>query len=411
MRKSQIKYLLNASFFLFFLAACRQEVGILPTRIGAAELPGAQLPTQTPLPPTTDLTAVYLNQNPTPISTTPAPTRTATPVNAVLNIIDPGEDEVVTMGQTYIVNGLVEKEADQTIWVSLITSNGRLLAELQAAPNDIGWRTDMPIPDFVSGAAEMVAVLRDANGEVINSYRQSITLRPDEANSDQFLYMFNPKAGEIGVGGFNLFFDGRVRRPADNILTLTIWGDENCQTRIARQSFQLGSSVNDFYWRGFAIPERGYVGSACAVASFGEPGAENWREAQMPITILATDDENAAGIRIGNPPAGAEYVAGEEVFIYGTAYNISAGDIFLSLLLENGRIVEQQTLTTDFWGYFETTLALPLDIEGRAQIIIETGEDDIFADDIRLINIFPAPTPTPGPPPTRTPFPTATPTS
>lgn len=397
---------------LLVIISCSQpDTVVLPTAVSAAQLPTDAPPTSTPLPATIDLTAVYLADNPTAIATTPAPTLTPTPVDAALNVLDPNPNELVITGQTYIVNGLLEKEADQSVWVSLVSSNGRLLAELQANINELGWRADMPIPKFITGAAEIVAVLRDADGQLVSTYRQPIILEPDRANDEQYITMENPVVNDIGVSGFNIFFDGDVKRPTNSIISLTIWGDENCQTRLARQSFELGSSVNEFYWRGFAIPSHTYAGPACAVASFGEPGAENWREAQMPITIYAPDDENAAGIRIGNPREGAEYFAGEEVFIYGTAFNISQREIFLSVLLENGRIIEQSPITTDFWGYFQTIIILPLDVEGRAQIVIETGDDDIFADDIVLINIFPAPTPTPGPPPTSTPFPSPTPES
>ena len=400
-----------------FLIGCGGEAGALPTSASLAErstngTPVNHPPTATRLPATTDLTAVYLANNPTPISTTPAPTRTSTPVNAVLNIIDPANGEVVTMGQTYIINGLVEKEADQTIWVSLVTSNGRLLAEQQAEINNIGWRADMPIPKFVSGSAEMIAVLRNKDGTIINTYRQPFILRPDRINDDQYLILNNPETDGTGVSGFNIFFDGRIKRPTNSRITITLWGDDECQTRLTQQSFQLGSSVNEFYWSGFAIPSHTYAGPACAVASFGDPGAANWREAQVPITIFSISDENASGIQIANPRAdNLDYFAGQEIVVYGTAYNISSREIFMSLLLENGRIVEQKGITTNFWGYFESSLQLPSDVEGLAQIIVETGDDDIFADDIRLIKILPAPTPTPGPPPTRTPLPTATPTS
>ncbi len=393
------------------------EPDALPTSAALLERPGEvtpdiSSPTATQLPPTTDLTAVYLNENPTAAPTTPAPTRTATPVNAVLNIIDPAQEEVVLMGQTYIINGLVEREEDQTVWVSLFTSNGRLLVEQQANFNDIGWRTDMFIPRFVSGAAEMVAVLRDPDGSIVSTYRQPFTLLPNTSTEEQYLILSNPERDGTGVSGFNIFFDGRIKRPTNNRVTITVYGEENCQTRIARQSFTLGSSVNEFYWSGFAIPSHSYAGPACAVAHFGEPGAADWREAQVPITIFSTDDENATGIHIANPRIdNLEFVSGQQILVYGTAFNISSREVFLSLLLENGRIVEQQTVPTDFWGYFELSLTLPLDVQGFAQIIVETGDDDIFADDIRLINILPAPTPTPGPPPTVTPFPTPTPSS
>ncbi|MEM7336745.1 MAG: hypothetical protein AAF490_32030 [Chloroflexota bacterium] len=413
-----MKLFIPLALISILLIGCgNPDPGVLPTSASALDRPADSTPvpgqpSSTPLPATTDLTAVYLADNPTAVPTTPAPTRTATPVNAVLNIIDPAENETVVMGQTYIVNGLVEREEDQTVWVSLISSNGRLLVEQQAEFNDFGWRVDMVIPKFVSGAAEMVAVLRNPDGVIVSSYRQKFTLFPDTVNEQQYLILTNPEPEDTGVSGFNIFFDGQIKRPTNNRVTITLYGEENCQTRIARQSFTLGASVNEFYWSGFAIPSHSYAGPACAVASFGNPGAEDWREAQVPMTIFATDDENASGIHIANPRVdNLEFFAGQEIVVFGTAANISQREVFLSLLLENGRIVEQKPILTNFWGYFETVITLPLDVIGFAQIIVETGDDDIFADDIRLINILEAPTPTPGPPPTVTPFPTPTPES
>ena len=393
MQRKQTAFILVLS--LLWLIGCG-GTAVLPTEVPLAQLPTAAPPTSTPLPATIDLTAVYLAQNPTAIPTTPAPVPTATPVDAIINITDPDEGDVLRMGSTAIINGLVEKEETDQIWLTLRSANGRLLAEQPGILNEIGWRTDLPIPIFVSGSAELVATIRTQDGTPINEYRRQVTLEPDPATSDRYLRLYRPIVEDIGVSGFNVFFDGDILFPANNTVSLSIYGD-NCQTRIARQNFVLGSSSRPFYWQGFVIAPRDYAGPACAVASFGDPGAENWREAVVPIIILPVDDPNAAGIRIGNPPPDSEFTAGEEIFVYGTAYNISAGELSMSLLMENGRIVEQKTITTDFWGYFQDSINLPIDVEGLGQIIVETGPDDTFADDIRLIRVNPPPTPTPGP--------------
>jgi hypothetical protein len=135
----------------------------------------------------------------------------------------------------------------------------------------------------------------------------------------------------------------------------------------------------------------------CAVASFGEPGAENWREAQVPIELLPQDSADARGVVIGNPRTGAEVYAGAEILLYGTAYNVTDGPVLVNVLMENGRIVGQTETTTDFWGYWEARILLPFDVLGLADITVTAGEDETLAETVLRVNVLPAPTPTPGP--------------
>ena len=300
------------------------------------------------------------------------------------------------MGTTIRVFGLVQKELEQRVWVSLVSSNGRLLVEQQAQPNEIGWETEIPIPNKVSGAAWMRAAVRSDDGSLQNMYQHPVTLIPDKETDSRFLQIYRPGVDETAVSGFNLFFDGEIKGAAGNQITISIWGDA-CQKQVARQSFQLGASSQAFYWQGFVIAPRDVSGPGCAVASFGEPGSENWREASVPINILPTTDRDAKGIRIANPPPNSEIVSGSEMLIYGTALNVADDEILVSILLENGRIVSQTPAHTDYWGYFELNVLIPPDIEGAAQIIAEYGEGDTFADGIGDILVVPPPTPTPTP--------------
>ncbi|MBK7896464.1 MAG: hypothetical protein IPJ90_16630 [Anaerolineaceae bacterium] len=184
--------------------------------------------------------------------------------------------------------------------------------------------------------------------------------------------------------------------PVNRTVTVSIWADE-CQTRVAQQSFVLGASNRPVYWQGFVVVPQDLVGPACAVASTGEPGTENWREASVPINVLAQTELEARGVTIGNPPPDSEVFAGQELFLYGTAYNVSEGPVSLSILMENGRVVTQSSFTTDYWGYWETAVTLPIDIEGLAEITVSAGEGDTFNESTTIIRVNPAPTPTPGP--------------
>lgn len=379
---------------LLLLAACSGGGGEpLPTIAAAAGLPTE---TVTILPPTSDIAATQVAANATPLPTNTRPAPTPTPVDPVVNITDPDDDDVLTMGSTLTVRGLVQKDTEQAVWVTLVSRNGRLLVEAPAEPNEIGWEVTFPIPTQVSGAAYVQAGVRDADGALRDVYQIPVTLVPDTAEEDRFLMMTRPDEDEIAVSGFNVFFDGELLNAADNTLSLSLWLDD-CQRRVARQNFVLGSSNRPFSWQGFVIAPRDEAGPACAVASFGEPGTAEWREAQVPITILPIDNRDAKGIRIGNPPPDSELVAGEEIFVNGTALNVAAGELLVSVLMENGRIVSQTPVTTDYWGYWETNILLPPDIEGRGQIIAETGEADTFADGIADIVVLPPPTPTPVP--------------
>ena len=381
--------------FAIIFAGCASDNSDepLPTSAAAASIPS---PTATTLPPTLDLAAT---RNVTPTSLPPTNTRpvaTATPVNAVINITVPDANVELMMGSTIRVFGLVQKELEQSVWVSLISSNNRLLVEQQAQPNEIGWETEIPIPNQVSGAAWLQAAVRADDGTLQNLYRHPIKLVPNKETESRFIEIYRPLVDETAVSGFNVFFDGDIKGAVGNQLTISLWVDD-CQTQIAKQSFNLGTSNRSFYWQGFAIAARDASGPGCAVASFGTPGSENWREASVPINILPTTDQNAKGIRIGNPPPDSDIVSGSTLFINGSALNIADEEILVSILLENGRIVSQTPARTDWWGYFELEVLIPPDIEGPAQIIAEFGEGDSFADGIGDIIVIPPPTPTPSP--------------
>lgn len=379
------------------LVACGgQETAPLPTAAAAALLPSPEPATSTSLPATLDLAATNSaagNMTPAPPTNT-RPVRTATPVNPVINITIPESEAELILGTTIPIFGLVQKAEEQIVWVSLVSSNGRLLVEQQAEINEIGWETLVPIPNHVSGSALLQAGIRDADGAVQNLYQHPVMLIPNRELDNRFIQLYRPVVDETAVSGFNVFFDGEIKGAVGNNVTISIWADE-CRNRVVRQSFELGSSNQAFYWQGFVVVPRDVSGPGCAVASFGEPESENWREAVVPINILATDDRDAKGIRISNPPPGSEIVAGAEMFINGTALNVGADEILVSILLENGRIVSQTPTTTDYWGYFELTVLIPPDIAGPAQIIAEYGEGDSFADGIGDIIIVLPPTPTP----------------
>ena len=132
---------------LLLLTGCIVPETPLPTLAPVAVLPS---PTATSLPATLDIsTPLPQSGDPTsdesadPAATiqaqpTTKPTVTPTSVNPLINVSDPNPNELLFLGSETTVRGLVQRDPDQTIQVSLVSSNGRLLTEVAAVPNDFG---------------------------------------------------------------------------------------------------------------------------------------------------------------------------------------------------------------------------------------------------------------------------------
>ena len=48
----------------------------------------------------------------------------------------------------------------------------------------------------------------------------------------------------------------------------------------------------------------------------------------------------------------------------------------VSVQLDNGRVISQSFAPTDYWGYWETPLLLPIDLFGQAEITVSTSRQD-----------------------------------
>lgn len=379
----------NAVLVLFLLivilTACNSpNPAPLPTTVPVAELPTV---TATSLPPTTDLTAVS-TPIPTAIPATRPPTATTIPITPFVGITSPKEGDDIVLGSDIIIRGLTEIDENSVISVTLTSLNGHLLAQSQAAIQDQIWEAGLTIPNTASGAAFLQTIIQDATGSVAAEHRIPVNLVIDAANADRYLALYHPLQGETAVGGFNLFFDGMVYRPTNSTVSISVWVDD-CQTRLARQTFTLGNSTVAFYWQGFVIVPNDSVGPACAIAYFGEEGSDDYREAIIPINILPEDDAQAKGVVIANPPAGSNVTAGRELLLYGTALNASEDEVSVDILMENGRIISQSSAPADFWGYWEFSLTLPPDVFGPAKVTVTANDASAEI----LINVDPAPTP------------------
>jgi hypothetical protein len=270
--------------------------------------------------------------------------------------------------------------------VTLVSATGHRLADIEAEMSDFNsWQVEMPIPQQVSGPAQIQAAILEEDGQIVTLDVHAVRLVLDTSTTDKYMALFRPVTGERAVGGFNLFFDGRAQDPTGNYITISLW-DQNCQNQIAVQGFQLRSSS---YWQGFLIVPGNITGPVCAVADFGERGEEDWREAQVLLEILPPSDENAKGVLVGNPPPNAVLTAGESILLYGTAYNAPNREVVISVILENGRIITEIVTTADIFGYWETSLFVPADAEGSAMINISIGtpSENNYAQNQTLVTI------------------------
>lgn len=352
---------------------------VMPTRAAVAQLPTAG-PTavSTTLPPTLDLTSLAAQPTavlPPQATATPRPTATLPP--SFVKISDPAAQASLLLGSDITVRGLTQLAPSQTISLTLRALNGRLLTETVPLVEDTFWQARLHIPEFVSGSASLIATITDNHTPVISD-TLPIQLTVDPATLDRYLTLFRPQAEETAVAGYNLFFDGQAQRPS-SFINVTVFGN-NCQTRLAHQSYPLRGSG---YWQAFIILPPTAAGPACAIVHFGTPGEATWREVQLPLTVLPSDDPEAKGITIGNPPPEAITTAGKELFLYGTAFAAQLAPVRVSVLLENGRIISETDSSTDFWGYWEQTIFLPNDVEGPAKITVTVGEaDDPFYSEV-----------------------------
>lgn len=371
--KNCLRYFLFSLFWLLVSCNDNNPINIgVPTQAAVAQLPTpAPTAVSTTLPATLDLSSLVPTPEPTAVLPTHTPLPTATLPPSFVKISDPAAEATVLLGSDLTVRGLTQLAPSQTISLTLRALNGRLLTETVGLVEDSFWQAHLRVPEFVSGSASLTATVSD-NHTAILSDTVSIQIALDTTVSDRYLALFRPQPEETAVGGYNLFFDGNAQRPGGSFINIAVFSD-NCQTRLASQSYPLRGSG---YWQAFLVLPPDAIGTVCAIAGFGTPSEETWREVQLPLTILPADDPEAKGITIGNPPPDALATAGKDLFIYGTAFGAQLAPLRVSILLENGRIISETDSSTDFWGYWEQSIFLPIDIEGPAQVTVTVGEPD-----------------------------------
>lgn len=359
-----------ALVLIVVLAACQdsEELPTLAPTLAPVSQPPTLAPiqapaTNTPAPPTNTPTP-----SATPVVLTPQPTPLAGPG---INITSPSAGSELLLGQEVVVGGLVQMETDQEFKLDLVSATGHILGQTEPEVSEFNsWQARLTLPHSVSGRAEFQARLIGQDGALVASDSLPVMLRVDPESVDSYLILDRPQQDEEAVAGFNVFFDGIAQRPVNSVVSISLW-NEACQTPMARQSFRLRGSG---YWQGFIVVPINVRGQICAVAHFGEPGSDSWREAQVQLEVLPPDDARALGVLVGNPPAEKVLSPGMSVLLYGTAYNAPGREILVSILLENGRLLNEAVATVNIYGYWELELFIPADAAGPAQIEASIGE-------------------------------------
>lgn len=356
---------------LLWFSACSQG-DQLPTRVPTASVP-EQLPVTSQSLPATSTPAIPTSTpvpSPTPVVPTIEPTSVAGPG---VNITSPNDDTELLQGQEATIGGFVQLGPTDTLSVMLVTPNHHLISEAEVQINEFNsWQANLNVPHNVTGTADVLAFVMDEAGTVLASDLKPVHLLVNREGNDRYLELFRPVSGQVAVAGYNLFFDGITELPADNLITISIWND-SCQVEVAQQSFRLRGSG---YWQGFILVPRTVTGPVCAVAHFGTPGEDNWRETQVFLDVLPADDPTALDVHIGNPPPDSLLFPGEPLLLYGTAYNAPDQIVTVSILLENGRLLTEGVAQVNDFGYWELELYIPEEIEGLAQIEATVGQPD-----------------------------------
>ncbi|MFW6182728.1 MAG: hypothetical protein ACOC8X_02945 [Chloroflexota bacterium] len=380
---------------LFLILAGCQPAPALPTPAPTAASPGEEAtgvlpPTNTPntLPPTQDLTDPTAEATPTAVAPTRQPADTPTPViGPIIDIDQPEEGQRFTLGVPITVTGFAQVAPGMSIRVGLTSPTGWSLSEAEAQIEGSAWQATLPAPEQVTGLATLQAVIVDGGGAEQSRSSLALELTADRQHSSSYVTLFRPTANSVAVAGHNLFIDGQLWRSGGGLLQAAVLMDE-CQESVADVSFQLSTSST---WQGFVVLPRDVSGPACAVAWVGQPGEDEWRAAQMPITVLDQDDPAASGLLIANPRDGRRVPAGESLLINGVAYNVPGRTVTVNVSLDNGQVVGEAEAQTDYFGYWRAEVMMPPATEEAEAVVTAILGDEAEPDQVTEVTFQIAP--------------------
>ncbi len=164
--------------------------------------------------------------------------------------------------------------------------------------------------------------------------------------------------------------------PPDNLaLTIAVRNDD-CRTDGSTTTFTMAGSGA---WEGFLTIPQDITGPVCALAIVGANSSQQ-RVAQVPLEVLDKADVNARALQIIEPALKATLPGNGALLVRGLVFADPNAEIAVLLRLPDGRAAAEAVTLANYFGYWETELALA-GVSGSAEIVVQTG----LAEDESLI--------------------------
>jgi hypothetical protein len=386
-------------FNLVWLAACggTPTPTPLPTETAVSQtLPPTETATDepataVPATPTTEILPTEPEPTsealfPTPVVT---PTPTLTPTlempNYTVTIAEPAPATTLLAGREVTFRGEVQPPTTDPLTLTVtIGSFTAVSAQIIPDASSGSWELTTTLAEAVSGPGLLTVALGD-----LTQAEQPLPLAFDSSTDGTYISLARPMQGETAVAGHAFLMQGDSNNLLNDSFTIGVLVDD-CTNFIAAQKISLASGS----WYGFVIlPLNVDPGLACAVAYTGEYNENGWREALIPVQLLAADDPQATVLQLGNSGE-LSFTVGRATSLFGIAINVPerAVDIMLELDLASGgsQLVTSGTAFADQFGLWSIDLELPDDApSGPALLTISSGADASYQEIRLAVNIAP----------------------
>jgi hypothetical protein len=244
----------------------------------------------------------------------------------------------------------------------------------QTAPSSGTWSVTVDVPTAYNGPAQLLVINGSESATVPVELLSLFAASP--AAGEATVQLYRPTVGETAVSGYPLYFEGQVRNPTDNTVTIGLLVD-GCSRFVAQQSFTVAPAAadRDTGWTGVLILPQAIEGDdSCAVAYTGKFGEGAWAAAALSVPVLAEDDPAASRISLEE---GFNMVlrAGQTERIAGTAVNAKEITVTMTRPDDNSIIAEGTASVGDF-GFWELFLPIPTDAPDFVQVAVVISSDE-----------------------------------
>ena len=241
----------------------------------------------------------------------------------------------------------------------------------QTSPSSGNWSLTIDVPSGYSGPTQLLVI--NGSESVTLPIELLSFLADSPALGEPVLRVYRPIMSETAVSGYPLYFEGQVRNPTDNTITIGLLVDD-CSRFVAQQSFTVAPAADrDTGWTGVLIlPEAIEGDDSCAVAYTGKLGEGAWAATALTVPVLAEDDPAANRISL---EAGFNVVlkAGQTERIAGTAVN---ADEVTVTLMDSAVVIAAGTASVGDFGFWELFLPIPSDAPDFVQVTVVINNDE-----------------------------------